>query len=237
MDDIQLWLNQADQGMMLNLGSCILWKIWKMRNDKIFNSNQPSVPVCIRKALEDFKNFDLHHALNYCASTTIQRKNTVHWQPPTLFYIKINVDVAYNNGKGVAATVARDSYGRHLGSAAFCFDSFSSTVAEAKAYGLGLQLARRLQISNIIIEGDAEEIPKAITGNTNDIPLSIRSTVLSIQDRVKDFNEISFMVVPRDTNSIAHDLIQFAITNFVNRCWSYDEPSNCIMQRLILHED
>lgn len=40
MDIIQNWLSQSDQGIMLNLGSCILWNIWKMRNDIIFNNIQ-----------------------------------------------------------------------------------------------------------------------------------------------------------------------------------------------------
>ncbi|XP_026399608.1 uncharacterized protein LOC113295492 [Papaver somniferum] len=237
MEIIQQWLEKNDQGIMLNLGSCILWNIWKMRNDKVFNITQPLVPICIRKALEDFKFFDLHHALNFCSSAILQRQNSIQWNPPPPFYIKINVDAAYNNGRGAASAVARDSYGLHLGSGAFCFDSFSSTVAEAKAYGLGLQLARRLQFSKIIVEGDAEEIPKAIIGNMNDIPWNIRSTVLSIHDRVKDFSEVSFLVVPRDANSIAHDLVQFAISNFLNRWWVYDVPPNCIMQRLISNED
>ncbi|KAI3949405.1 hypothetical protein MKW92_016224 [Papaver armeniacum] len=238
MDIIQHWLEQEDQGIMLNLGSCIVWNIWKMRNDRVFKNIQTSVPQCIQKALQDFNVFDLHHALNFCSSVPITQQNVTNWEPPPMFYIKINVDSSYNNGRGAAAVIARDSSGIYLGSGAFCFDAFSSTVAESKAYGLGIQLARRLQVAKIIVEGDAEEIPKDIIGNSNDIPWSIRSTILSIQDRVKDFSEVSFKVVPRDANSIAHDLVKFAISNFINRWWvHHDDLPYCIMKSLNLFED
>ncbi|XP_026378256.1 uncharacterized protein LOC113272664 [Papaver somniferum] len=236
MQIIQQWLGHVDQGIMLNLVSCILWNMWKTRNDLIFNNTLALVPLCIHKSLQDFKVFDLHHALNYCASVCINQKNAVLWGLPQPFYIKINVDAAYNNGKGVVV-VARDSSGNQLGSGAICFDSFSSTVADAKAYAFGIQLARRLHITKIIVEGDAADIPKAIIGNMNKIQWSIRSTVLSIQDRVKEFNEVSFTAVPRDANHIAHDLVQFAISNFINRWWVHDESPNCIMQHLNSIED
>ncbi|XP_026445211.1 uncharacterized protein LOC113345751 [Papaver somniferum] len=237
MEIIQHWLEQSDQGIMLNLGACILWNIWKSRNDKVFNNVQQSVPICIQKALQDFKSFDLHHALNYCSSVQVQRQNTSRWQAPPRFHFKIGGPAAFVDGRGAAAAVSLDSAGRHLGSAAFCFNSFSSMVAEAKAYGLGVQLATRIQGSRIIVEGDAEEIPKAISGNTNDISWSIHSTFLSIRDRVKNFSDISFTAVPRDANSIAYDLVQFAISNFQNSWWSFDDPPHCIMQRLNSFED
>ncbi|XP_026383991.1 uncharacterized protein LOC113279510 [Papaver somniferum] len=236
MQIIQHRLQYADHGIMLSLGSCFLWNICKIRNDVIFNNVTPSVSQCISKALQDFKVFDIRNSLNFCTEVPINQVNVASWQFPPPLYIKINVDVAYNNGKGAVAAVARDSYGNHLGSGTLCFDSFSSTVAEAKAYGFGLQLARRLQVSKIILEGDAEVIRKAIIWNMNEIPWSMCSTILSIQDHIKDFSEVSFTVVPRDANSIAHDLLQFAISNFINRWWIHDEPPNCIMQHLIIED-
>ncbi|XP_026378797.1 uncharacterized protein LOC113273263 [Papaver somniferum] len=222
---------------MRNLGSCLLWNIWKVRNDLVFNNNHVSVVSCIHKALEDFKVFDLHHALNYCSQILVNPNIIAVWELPPPLFMKINVDAAYNNGKGVVAAVAVDSFGNHLGCGALCFNTFSATVAEAKAYVFGIQLAKRLQLSRLIVEGDASEIPKAVTGNTNEIPWSLRSTVLSILDRIKDFSEIRFVAIPRDANSIAHDLVQYAISNFINKWWYHDEPPNCIMQRLTFSED
>lgn len=80
-------------------------------------------------------------------------------------------------------------------------------------------------------------IPKAIKGNVNEIPWSIRSTVLSIQDRVKEFSEVKYTAVPRDANSIAHDLTQSAISNVTNRWWVHDKPPNYIMKHLVISED
>lgn len=167
----------------------------------------------------------------------VKQTNKTAWESPPTSVIKVNMDAAFNNGNAAATVVAIDSFGHHLGSASICFNRISSTVAEARAYGLGLQLAGRLQVPRIIVEGDATEIPKAITGNTDEIPWSIRSIILSIRDRVKNFSEFKFTPVSRDVNSIAHDLVQYAISNNVNRWWVHNEPPNCIMQHLIVNED
>ncbi|XP_026378033.1 uncharacterized protein LOC113272410 [Papaver somniferum] len=217
---------------MLNLGSCLMWNIWKVRNELVFNKNHVTVDTCIHKTLEDFKVFDLHHALNYCLGIPVTQNNIAVWELPPPSFVKINVNATYNNGKGAVAAVAVDSFGNHMGSGAICLDAFSSTVAEAKAYGFGIQLAKKLQLSRIIVEVDAFEISKAVTGNMNEIPWSLRSTVLSIRDCIKDFSEIRFVVIPKDANSITHDLVQYAISNFINRRWYHDEPPNCIMQHL-----
>ncbi|XP_026377994.1 uncharacterized protein LOC113272363 [Papaver somniferum] len=202
---------------MLNLAACILWNIWKSRNDLIFNNIHVSTSQCIQRALQDFKLFDLHQAYNYCSNIQINHSNAVLREFPPASVIKINVDAAFNNGNASAAAVAIDSFGNHPGSGSYCFNCISSTVAEAKAYGLGIQLAGRLQVTKIIVEGDATEIPKAIQGSVNGIPWNIRSTILNIRDRVKNFSEVSFTAVSRDANSIAHDLAQCAISNNVNR--------------------
>ncbi|XP_026459852.1 uncharacterized protein LOC113360568 [Papaver somniferum] len=144
--------------------------IWKAGNDLIFNNTQLSVDICIHKSLEDFRNFDLHHALNYCSGIGVNHNTVAVWELPPSSFVKINVDDAFNNGKGDVAAVAVDSNGNHMGSGALCFNTFSSTVAEAKTYGFGIQLAKRLQLSRIIVEDDADEILKAIAGNTNAIP-------------------------------------------------------------------
>ncbi|XP_026430018.1 uncharacterized protein LOC113326519 [Papaver somniferum] len=65
--------------------------------------------------------------IQFWLSQTDQNANK--WQAPPPYHIKINVDAAYLDGKGAATAVAIDSSGRHLGSEAFCFDSFSSMVA------------------------------------------------------------------------------------------------------------
>lgn len=74
MEVIQYCLEKEDQGITLNLAACILWNIWNMRNDKIFRNTQPSISQCIEKALQDFKLFDLHHALNFISMIQINQQ-------------------------------------------------------------------------------------------------------------------------------------------------------------------
>ncbi|XP_026443783.1 uncharacterized protein LOC113343906 [Papaver somniferum] len=220
---------------MLNIGTCILWNIWKARNELIFNII--SVQLCMNRDLQDFKVFDLHRALNYCNNICIVSATNIVLECPPPLVIKVNVDAAFKNGKGGVVSVAKDSFGHHIGCGSICFGTPSSTVAEAKAYSFGLQLASKLQVTKIIVEGDATDIPNSIAGSTDSIPWCIRSIIPSIRDRVKALCEVSFTAFPRDANSILHNLAQSAISNFAKRWWVHNEPPNCIMQRLIFGED
>ncbi|XP_026458784.1 uncharacterized protein LOC113359347 [Papaver somniferum] len=136
MGVIQFWLEKEDQGITLNLAACILWNVREMRNDRIFSNTQPSISLCIEKALKDFKLFDLHHALNFSSGINISHQEFAQWVTPPQFTVKVNVDAAYNNGRGASAAIARDSNGTYLGCGAFCFSSFSSMVAELKLMAL-----------------------------------------------------------------------------------------------------
>ncbi|XP_026383425.1 uncharacterized protein LOC113278917 [Papaver somniferum] len=232
MSIVQGWLSHPDQGIMLNLGACFIWNIWKVWNDVIFNNVQTSVQKCVSNSLQDFKMFDLHHAFNFCSSLNISQSNVAIWERPPSLFVKINIGAAFHNGRSAVAAVAMDSFGSFLGCGAVFFYSFSSTAAEGKAYRFGIQLASRLQVTKIIVEGDAPDIPKAIVGNTEEIPWCIKYTVMSIRDCAKDFIEVRFTAIPRDANSIAHDLVQCAISNNVNRWWAYNEPPSCISNSL-----
>ncbi|XP_026399210.1 uncharacterized protein LOC113295067 [Papaver somniferum] len=216
---IQNWLEKQDKGVTLNLGACILWNVWKTRNDVVFNDTNPLVHKCIFNALQDFKFFDEKNDVNYTAANQIsQNKSNCVCEIPSSPFVKINVDATLDGGRCAAGVVARDSFGIYLGSGTICFDASSQAVTEAKAYKLGLQLAQRLQLSKIIVRGDATAIPMAITGNIQGIPWCMLSIILYTKDRIKDFSEATrFIVVPKCANSISHDLYLFAISNYVNR--------------------
>ncbi|XP_026385060.1 uncharacterized protein LOC113280680 [Papaver somniferum] len=170
MEIIQNWLLQPDRGIMLNLGACIILNIWKARNEYVFSDITISVQLCMSRALQDFKAFDLHHALNFCADININTSTNAIWERPPPLVVKVNVDAAFKDGKGAAAAVARVTYGNHIGSGCIFFNMSSSMSVEAKSYSFGLQLSLRLQVPKIIVDGNATTIPAVIKGSTDDIP-------------------------------------------------------------------
>ncbi|XP_026411159.1 uncharacterized protein LOC113306437 [Papaver somniferum] len=97
MDIISHWLEYPDQGIMLNLGGCLLWNIWKTKNDLVFSNIQIAFGPCIRKSLED--------ALNFCSEIQVNQFDTAVWELPPSTFVKINVDAAYSDGKGAVAAV------------------------------------------------------------------------------------------------------------------------------------
>ncbi|XP_026383757.1 uncharacterized protein LOC113279276 [Papaver somniferum] len=135
---VQHWLLHPDQGVMLNLDACIMWNMWKCRNDLIFTNIHVSNSQCIQRALQDFILFDLHQAFNYSSNIDINHSNAVLREFTPASVIKVNVDASFNSGNALAAVVAIDSFGNHLGSGSFCFNCISFTVAGDKAYGLGI---------------------------------------------------------------------------------------------------
>lgn len=74
---IQNWLLHPDQGIIMNFAACIMWNIWKTRNDLIFNYIHASTYQCIQKALQDFISFYMHHALNYCSDIDTNQNSPV----------------------------------------------------------------------------------------------------------------------------------------------------------------
>lgn len=52
---ITTWLQVCDGGNTFILGSCLLWNIWKMRNDMVFSDVQFSKERCMKLAWDDYR--------------------------------------------------------------------------------------------------------------------------------------------------------------------------------------
>ncbi|XP_026377616.1 uncharacterized protein LOC113271907 [Papaver somniferum] len=148
---------------------CVLWNIWKTRNDIVFSQGSFCINVILKNILHDvelcMENYGKNDAVNV---STVQE-----WSPPVHPFVKINVDVAFIPNNGVAGVVAQNSNGRFLGCASSTFVCISSLLEETIACRLGLELGLRHNFSHVIIQGDATNVTAAILGDSRDFPWSI----------------------------------------------------------------
>ncbi|XP_026419822.1 uncharacterized protein LOC113315786 [Papaver somniferum] len=147
---IKNWIeNDSEHKFVMKV--CILWNIWKSRNDIIFSHGSFSVQLILKKASQDF-DLCMENLLKNSenSSFTIQT-----WLPPEHPFIKINVDATFIPNNGAAGVVDRDYEGRFLGCVAITFMETSPLLEESVACRLGVELGKYMNIDRIIIEGDA----------------------------------------------------------------------------------
>lgn len=167
-------------------------------------------------------------------SQEIHHLEAENWELPPAFYVKINVDAAFRQNKGVVTSVAQDSEGNFLCCITYCFTDTSTLKAEVRAYNLGVYLATSLNLEKVIVEGDAESVSTAINGTINQVPANIKMKIIRAKESYREFQNLVFKSVPRSANEIAHVLCQYANAENVTRSWYTHDPHHCILHFLMI---
>ncbi|MED6148304.1 hypothetical protein PIB30_051878 [Stylosanthes scabra] len=124
-----------------------------------------------------------------------QRKAT--WNPPPMGWTKLNVDAAFlrSSGSGFAAVICKDSSKRPLAVSSSSRLVSSPLAGEAHALREAVIMANNFNMN------------KAIKSNTT-IP-EIDAFLMDIWELSKNLPDRGFIWVPREANSVAHDLVKF----------------------------
>ncbi len=132
------------------------------------------------------------------------------WKAPPLHSIKFNIDAAITHTGAIIAAVARYSDGaifqcwmKHLPTADPC-------IAETTALVWALELARAVNLSDILIESDAKISVDAFHGVADYIPWKIQSLISNARTLALKFSSVSLNWVCREANGVAHSLAKFA---------------------------
>ncbi|XP_026398426.1 uncharacterized protein LOC113294235 [Papaver somniferum] len=224
---IKNWMeDNMDQKFIRKM--CILWNIWKSRNDIVFSEGRFLVDIILRNANRDFK---------LCLDNITETgRNHItrfqQWNPLDFPYIKVHIDAAFIPNNAAAGAVAMDHSSTFMGCAWITFDATSPMLAETIACKLGMEFSLEKGFKKIIIEGDASNVTMAVQGDIRQIPWSIRSEVLKIKDLISSFDNVKFQHVFKSANSMAPLLCQHAMHDSVNRRWNANFPSLCISSNL-----
>lgn len=96
--------------------------------------------------------------------------------------------------------------------------------AESKAVEIGMQFAKQLGLSDIIMEGDLLLVSRALNQSSSP-PDSIDAVIMGISLASLEFQTVYFSHVKRNANSPAHLLAKYA-KGIVNQCmWMKNCPS------------
>ena len=159
---------------------------------------------------------------------------SVMWNPPPPAMLKINVDGAISKHPNLVDVgfVIRDDTGRLV--AAMCRSiavPLGPLEVEAKAFEVGLQLARDIGYHDVILEGDSLILVRALYGLSLP-PSTVDSLVVGMQHMCSEFHTVYVSHVRRQGNKPAHILAKHALSLSASVVWIEETPY-CIEQTLI----
>ena len=148
----------------------VVWRLWKCRNDLLFNKIQYTADEVISKARTDLKEWlDSTVSSQITNFTQITRSGNIrsHWSPPPLGWVKCNYDAADREGPHDSGMgwLIRNKHGTLLEAGMGKFEG-RSTVMESELSSLiwSMQACSSLGYRNVIFEGDNLSILKYIKG-------------------------------------------------------------------------
>ena len=130
--------------------------------------------------------------------------------PPS--WIKLNFDVAYVDNLATCAVVFRDPKGHILYAWTGQFRAANSFCAEALAIVNGLKIAEDKQLPQIIAEGDAWNVIKALHGDLDAVDWRGQTITDEAQSALSRHNNWKVVYTSRMCNRTAHNLASWART-------------------------
>jgi hypothetical protein len=193
------------------------------RNQKVFNNVDFDPLLVSQKVSALVEEFSI-------ANLPLKRSQ-VHvvprWQPPPFGSIKVNVDAGcFEDGSTGWGFIARNAAGLAL-SAETKSDGISYSPLMAECLGVRWCLAWVLekQLSNVIIETDAEKVVKRLYGDC--VLAEIEPIILDCLEYLSKLVNVSVCSISRDCNKVAHSLGQ--LSKAVGcKSWNGCIPNSCL---------
>ncbi|XP_042958135.1 uncharacterized protein LOC122293694 [Carya illinoinensis] len=189
----------------------VAWKIWRRRNDLVFNQTFSSPQLIVRQANQKIE--DLNALFSQQTTNPTNIPQSIQWSAPPVNVYKINWDSAVDkvNCKVGVGTIIRDWKGRVIACMRMCISLFPDPyLAEAIGALHSVKLALDIGLIQIKLEGDAINVVNDIKGNkdswkhTGLIITDIKQLLLRFDSFIVDY-------VPRSCNSLAHCLARDAL--------------------------
>lgn len=148
--------------------------------------------------------------------------------PPDVNYIHVNFHASFLNGRMVISVVARNQFRTVIWEKSTIGHSLSPLTEEAEAVKRACLSAAIEGWKSVIFEGDAQVLIKAIIGESQTRHWSIITHLRDIKTLTSVNNGWSFIYVPRQANSVAHELAIWALRNNSSGSTMEEElPNSC----------
>ncbi|KAL6546504.1 hypothetical protein OROMI_022225 [Orobanche minor] len=192
------------------LFGALIWGMWISRNQLVFNRKKITVTLSFSGAMKlIWERQKVESNLSPHTRVTVAEK----WEPPAQGVVKINSDasIRVSSGTGIG-TVARGENGGVLkASAKLMLDVYGVEEAEALGVHHGLLFAQEWGFRRIIIETDSSNVFYRLRNPREEFTY-LGSIISDILKLTSEFDSVSFSLVRRTANVVAHSLANFAFS-------------------------
>ncbi|KAE8811717.1 hypothetical protein D1007_11513 [Hordeum vulgare] len=198
------------------------WYLW-FEHRKVYHGDEIQTTPQIALAIRGLSaNFSIA-----CAKTAKGR--TGGWSKPPQGYVKLNVDAGFDHDllRGSIGAIIRDQKGQFLAAANDRIDiCYDPNTAEALAVRFGLNLARTIGCSKIVVNSDNLEIVKDLKKGYSSLAAS--TIIDDCFFLGSEFKHVLYDHCGRDSNQVAHELAKLAKSPPPPSCWMDSAPPEII---------
>jgi hypothetical protein len=205
------WLTNSNL-QAAQLFSLTLWRIWKGRNDAVFNNSL----FCLVKIASDISVFasEFNEACNLFTgegSSSLSTTAVVDgWVCPAVGVTKINIDAGcFEDNYTCWGLISRNSEGGVL-TAMTKRETIKSTPLVAEALGLRwcLNWILEQKLQDVVVELDSETVVKCASGSLCNTDIDM--IIVDCLDLLGRLTNVSIVAVKRCKNGAAHGLVGMA---------------------------
>ena len=193
----------------------LIWRIWKARNNVVFNKfrESPSKTVLSAKAeTHDWLNATQSHKKTPSPTRQIA-ENKIEWRNPPATYVKCNFDAGFDVQKleATGGWIIRNHYGTPISWGSMKLAHTSNPLeAETKALLAALQQTWIRGYTQVFMEGDCQTLINLINGTS--FHSSLANHLEDISFWANKFASIQFGFIRRKGNKLAHVLAKYGCT-------------------------
>ena len=198
----------------------LMWRLWKNRNELIFQGKERAAEEIVRRAIEDAeewrgrKQVEIEEVKRSEVKTTTTANQSHPWQPPPQTWLKCNSDGAWRQDRDSTGLgwICSDARGETLWVGARSVTKAGSAIAaEAEALKWGAETLAQFGYTNIIFETDSLSLARMING-VEEVWPSLQPTVEVIRYYLLQIGSYVVRYYPRGGNKAADRVAKESIT-------------------------
>jgi len=215
----------------------LMWRIWKRKNDLVFNRVNRSTSEIVEQAIKDTKEWLDNRSIDKEQRETNQQgvSRITKWCKPNRGWLKCNYDALHREGNQDSGLgwIIRDSHGTvlHCGMGKYQ-GRLTAEEAECSALIWALQATSALGYARMEFEGDNLNINRYIKEKGSNPRL--RHYLATIQSWAQSFTAIKFSFRPREQNKCA-DLLAKTVLSYTDQ-WAMYQTCPPFLWSLVKNE-